>query len=59
MTGDKVMAKLEEDYRKRKITDIGMLRALRAAGWGIRKLAEEFHCTEEVVEKTMGREGIK
>lgn len=50
---DKTMEQLEVDYRNRKITDIGMLRALRRAGWSYKQLAVEFRCTEERIAEVM------
>lgn len=50
---DKTMEQLEVDYRNRKITDIGMLRALRRAGWSHKQLAVEFRCTEERIAEVM------
>lgn len=49
----------EKNFQKRKIGDIGKLRSLRAAGWPLKKLAEEFGCSEATVYNTMKREGIE
>ena len=50
---DKTVAEVEEAYRTRKIEDIGMLKALRKAGWSHKQLAVEFHCTEERIAEVM------
>lgn len=49
---------VEEQYRTRAIEDISMVNALRKAGWSIRKLAEEFRCTEDRMAEVMREEGI-
>ena len=43
---------------KRKITDTGKLRALRDAGWTIRKIAREFIVTEAEVKRALKQEGM-
>ena len=44
---------------ERKISDIGKLRSLRAAGWDVEKIAIEFGCSGQTVRNTMKREGIE
>ena len=44
---------------ERKISDIGKLRSLRAAGWDVEKIATEFGCSGQTVRNTMKREGIE
>lgn len=55
----KQLDEAEKAYQSRKISDIGKLRSLRAAGWPLKKLAEEFGCSEATVYNTMKREGIE
>jgi transcriptional regulator with GAF, ATPase, and Fis domain len=55
----KQLEEAEKNFQKRKIGDIGKLRSLRAAGWSLKKLAEEFGCSEATVYNTMKREGIE
>ena len=55
----KQLEEAERNFQKRKIGDIGKLRSLRAAGWPLKKLAEEFGCSEATVYNTMKREGIE
>lgn len=55
----KQLEEAEKNFQKRKIGDIGKLRSLRAAGWPLKKLAEEFGCSEATVYNTMKREGIE
>ena len=55
----KQLGEAEKNFQKRKIGDIGKLRSLRAAGWPLKKLAEEFGCSEATVYNTMKREGIE
>ena len=55
----KQLEEAEKNFQKRKISDIGKLRSLRAAGWPLKKLAEEFGCSEATVYNTMKREGIE
>lgn len=55
----KQLEEAEKNFQKRKITDIGKLRACREAGWPLKKLAEEFGCSEATVYNTMKREGIE
>ena len=43
---------------KRRITDTGKLRALRDAGWTIRKIAREFIVTEAEVKRALKQEGM-
>lgn len=43
---------------KRRITDAGKLRALRDAGWTIRKIAREFIVTEAEVKRALKQEGM-
>lgn len=43
----------------RKISDIGKLRSLRAAGWDVDKIAIEFGCSGQTVRNAMKREGIE
>ena len=43
---------------KRKITDVGKLRALRNAGWTICKIAREFVVTESEVKRALKQEGM-
>lgn len=56
---DKCIAETEYAFSHRVIEDIGMVRALRKAGWSIKKLAQEFKCTEERMVQVMRKEGIK
>lgn len=44
---------------ERKISDIGKLRSLRAAGWDVEKIATEFGCSGQTVRNTMKRDGIE
>ena len=55
----KQLDEAEKAYQSRKISDLGKLRSLRAAGWPLKKLAEEFGCSEATVYNTMKREGIE
>lgn len=52
------MEETEELYRTRKVEDIDMVKALRKAGWSVKKLAEEFRCTEDRMVEVMREEGI-
>lgn len=49
---------VEEMYNTRPINDIGMVKALRKAGWSIRKIANEFRCSEGRMAEIMRKEGI-
>lgn len=53
------MAEVEELYSTRVITDYGKLRALRKAGWSIKRIADEFKCTEGRMAQVMRKEGIR
>ena len=53
------MAEVEELYSTRVITDYGKLRALRKAGWSVKRIAEEFKCTEGRMMQVMQKEGIR
>ena len=53
------MMETEYAFAHRVIEDIGMVRALQKAGWNIKKLAQEFKCTEERMAQVMRKEGIK
>lgn len=53
--GKKTVDDVEREYANRKITDLGGLRALRAAGWPVKKIAEEFRCSEATVYNTLKR----
>ena len=55
----KQLDEAEKAYQSRKISDLGKLRSLRAAVWPLKKLAEEFGCSEATVYNTMKREGIE
>lgn len=55
---DSELEKTEYVFSHREIKDIGMLRALRKAGWSMEKLGLEFHCTAERVGEIMRKEGI-
>lgn len=55
---NKPVSQVEAEWSARKITDIPKLKALRTAGWTVKDLADEFHCTETTVAETMAREGI-
>lgn len=55
---NKPVSQVEAEWAARKITDVPKLRALRTAGWTVKALADEFHCTETTVAETMAREGI-
>ena len=54
----KQLDEAEKAYQSRKISDIGKLRSLRAAGWDVEKIATEFGCSGQTVRNTMKREGI-
>lgn len=56
--GTKTMEHDLEVMGKRRITDVGKLRALRDAGWTIKKIAREFIVTESEVKRVMKLEGI-
>lgn len=51
--GKKTVDDVEREYANRKITDLEGLRALRAAGWPVKKIAEEFRCSEATVYNTL------
>lgn len=51
--GKKTVDDVEREYANRKITDLEGLRALRAAGWSAKKLAEEFRCSEATAYNTL------
>lgn len=55
---NKTVEEVEAEWNSRKITDIEGLRSLRAAGWNVKKLAEEFRCSEQTVRNTMKKAGI-
>lgn len=55
---NKPVSQVEAEWAARKITDVPKLRALRTAGWTVKALADEFHCTETTVAETMEKEGI-
>lgn len=55
---DAELERTEYVFSHREIKDIGMLRALRKAGWSMEKLGLEFHCTAERVAEVMRKEGI-
>lgn len=55
---NKPVSQVEAEWAARKITDVPKLKALRAAGWTVKALADEFHCTETTVAETMEKEGI-
>lgn len=55
---NKPVSQVEAEWTARKITDVPKLKALRTAGWTVKALADEFHCTETTVAETMAREGI-
>lgn len=55
----KQLEEAEQNFQKRKITDLGKLRSLRAAGWDVEKIATEFGCSGQTVRNTMKREGIE
>jgi len=56
--GTKTIESDNARMEKRKIGDIGKLRALRNAGWTVRKIAREFLVTESEVKRMMKQEGI-
>ena len=56
---NKTVEDVERKYQSRKITDIGKLKACRAAGWTLKKLADEFQCSTQTVRNTLTREGIE
>lgn len=56
--GRKTMESDDARWRARKITDFGKLRALREAGWTVRKIAREFIVTDTEVKRAMKQEGI-
>lgn len=39
--------------------DVGKLRALRKAGWAVKKIADEMKCSEATIYNHMKKEGIK
>lgn len=43
---------------KRRITDVGKVKALRNAGWTICKIAREFIVTETEVKRVLKQEGM-
>lgn len=43
---------------KRRITDMGKLKALRNAGWTIARIAREFIVTESEVKRCLKQEGM-
>lgn len=49
----KMVEETEMEYQTRKIDDLGKLRSLRAAGWPVKKIAEEFRCSEATVYNTL------
>lgn len=49
----KTVEEIEREYQTRKIDDLGKLRSLRAAGWPVKKIAEEFHYSEATVYNTL------
>lgn len=55
---NKTVEDVEREYQNRKIDDLGKLRSLRDAGWPVKKIAEEFRCSDQTVRNTMKREGI-
>lgn len=55
---NKTVEDVEREYQTRKIDDLGKLRSLRDAGWPVKKIAEEFRCSDQTVRNTMKREGI-
>ena len=55
---NKPVSQVEAEWAARKVTDIPKLKALRTAGWSVKDLADEFHCTEETVAETIAKEGI-
>ena len=55
----KQLDEAEKAYQSRKISDVGKLRSLRAAGWDVEKIAVEFGCSGQTVRNTMKREGIE
>ena len=56
---NKTVEDVEREYQSCKITDIGKLKACRAAGWTLKKLADEFQCSTQTVRNTLTREGIE
>jgi hypothetical protein len=55
---ERTLAEVEELYSTRVITDTGKVRALWKAGWSIKKIAEEFRCTEGRIVQVMQERGI-
>ena len=55
---NKPVSQVEAEWAARKITDVPKLKALWTAGWTVKALADEFHCTETTVAETMAQEGI-
>lgn len=55
---NKTVEDVEREYQTRKIDDLGKLRSLRDAGWPVKKIAEEFRCSDQTMRNTMKREGI-
>lgn len=52
---------LEHDLEvmgKRRIADVGKVKALRNAGWTICKIAREFVVTESEVKRVLKQEGM-
>ena len=54
----KQLEEAKQNFQKRRIADYGKLRSLRAAGWPVKKIAEEFGCSEQTVRNVMKQEGI-
>ena len=54
----KQLEEAKQNFQKRRIADYGKLRSLRAAGWSVKKIAEEFGCSEQTVRNVMKQEGI-
>lgn len=44
--------------RGRKSFDTGKLKALRSAGWGVSKIADEMRVSEQTIRNHMKKEGI-
>lgn len=49
----KTVEEVEAEYQRRKITDLGRLKSVRDAGWSVKKMAEEFRCSEQTVRNTL------
>lgn len=49
------LERFEKKRQSRKIEDLGKLRALRDAGWTLKKIADEFNVSVQTVSNTLTR----